>query len=192
MKYYCDGYTLDSNPSKIGGGYSIVDESGKLIDHKVINKEGFTNNEAELEGILATLELTSDSDAISTDSMCMLTWVNSGMSKARPELNPTLKRCQFLKEQKKVNLMWEARQFNLAGHFNEKHDTAMVRVIKDRARVALRTSKKKSTLREKIRVILESGSDLEDVIEEIMELTYPAFNNNLLVEKHARTRELLR
>jgi ribonuclease HI len=124
MKYYCDGYTLDWNPSKTGGGYSIVDEHGSLLEHKVINKEGFTNNEAEILGILGTLEMCEEGDQVSTDSMCSLSWINKGSAKARPDLNPLLSKCKELLGEKRINLMWERRDFNLAGHFNEEHDTA--------------------------------------------------------------------
>lgn len=144
MKYYCDGYTLLDNPSRVGGGYSIVDESGKLITHQVIKQEGFTNNDAEIQGALATLEMASEGDTISTDSFCVITWINGGKSKARPDLLETLQRCKKLREEKKINLTWEGRDFNLAGHFNEKFDSGKKMAEKHKARIARKREKIKN------------------------------------------------
>ena len=119
MKYYCDGFQIGGNPSDIGGGYSIVDENNKLVECKNIHREHFTNNEAEILGIWGALLLANTGDTISTDSMCCLSWVNKGKSKARPDLKSVLARCKELKEEKQINLMWEAREFNLAGKYNE-------------------------------------------------------------------------
>lgn len=128
MKYYTDGYTLGQNPSDEGGGYSVVDENGELIAHEVIRQSHFTNNEAEIRGIEHVLKICAAGDQISTDSMNALTWIHAGKSKARADLNEVLKFCQKELVAKKVNLMWEGRDFNLAGHFNEAFDTATLRV----------------------------------------------------------------
>lgn len=119
MKYFTDGYTLGSNPSH-GGGYTIVDETGSLIESKVINKEGFTNNEAEILGIEKALELCKAGDTISTDSMNSLSWVFGGKSKARPDLNDRLHYLMLRMIELNINLCWERRDFNLAGLYNEK------------------------------------------------------------------------
>ena len=52
--------------------------------------------------------------------MCCISWVNAGFSKVRPDLRNILGECQILKVTKKINLMWEGRDFNLAGIVNEK------------------------------------------------------------------------
>ena len=57
MKYYSDGFTNGSNPSKTGGGYSIVDENNTLLVLEKIEKKGFTNNEAELLGLFLALTI---------------------------------------------------------------------------------------------------------------------------------------
>ena len=57
MKYYTDGFQIGGNPSRIGGGYTIVDETNTLIERKVIKRFGFTNNEAEILGIAEALRL---------------------------------------------------------------------------------------------------------------------------------------
>jgi len=123
MKYYTDGFNIISNPSEYGGGYTITDENGTLISREVIRKKGFTNNEGEILGILKALDLAKEGDTVSTDSMCCLTWANKGKSKARPDLYEILQKCKTLLKGKNINLMWEGRNFNLAGLLNEKDET---------------------------------------------------------------------
>lgn len=122
MKYYTDGFVDGSNPSAKGGGYTILDENNKMIRQDYVEKVGFTNNEGEILGIYNALLSCEVGDTISTDSMCCLSWVGNGKSKARPDLNNILRECRELREEKKVNLMWEGRDFNLAGIFNEEQN----------------------------------------------------------------------
>lgn len=119
MKYYTDGWLMGSNPSH-GGGWTVIDENNKLIERGELRKMGFTNNEAEIRAIKFALEYAEEGDQISTDSMCCLSWVNKGKSKARPDLNELMTECKNIKEKKKINLMWEGRDFNLAGIYNEE------------------------------------------------------------------------
>lgn len=119
MKYYTDGYMIGGNPSSYGGGYTIVREDGQLIVRQEIQKNPFTNNEAEILGILNAIKYAKPKDQISTDSMCCLTWANQGKSKARPDLKELLQEVKRLKIEKNINLMWEGREFNLAGIHNE-------------------------------------------------------------------------
>ena len=121
MKYYSDGFMYQSNPSPIGGGFTVTDEIGNLIHREVIKKEGLTNNEAEVRGILQAMEIAEHKDSVSTDSMCCLTWARKGSAKPRPDLYEVLQRCKFLLNDKELNLMWEAREFNLAGIMNESN-----------------------------------------------------------------------
>jgi len=122
MKYYTDGWMMGSkNPSRYGGGYTITDDNGTLIKEREIKQSGFTNNEAEILGIFEVLKYAVTGDIISTDSMCSLSWVNAGKSKSRPDLNPMLFECKRLKFEKRINLLWEAREFNLAGIYNEQN-----------------------------------------------------------------------
>lgn len=121
MKYYTDGWMKGSkNPSPYGGGWTVINEEGTLIRFADIKQSNFTNNEAEVRGIIEALEKAEMFDEISTDSMCCLTWINKGMSKARPDLNELLKKGHSLMKEKNINLMWERREFNLAGLYNEE------------------------------------------------------------------------
>ena len=69
MKYYTDGYMIGGNPSYTGGGYTIMREDNTLIERKEILKSPYTNNEAEITGILNALKYAKEGDSISTDSM---------------------------------------------------------------------------------------------------------------------------
>lgn len=121
MKYYTDGYLRVSNPSPIGGGYTIIDENNVLIERTEIRKSPFTNNEAEILGLLNAMKHASIEDEISTDSMCCISWVFRGISKSRPDLHNLLQECSQLRKQKELNIIWEGRDFNLAGIYNEEH-----------------------------------------------------------------------
>lgn len=121
MKYYTDGWMKGTkNPSSYGGGWTIVNKEGTLIKFVDIEQNNFTNNEAEIRGIVESLEICEPWDEISTDSMCCLTWINKGKSKARPDLNELLKKGHDLLDEKHINVMWEAREYNLAGQYNEE------------------------------------------------------------------------
>lgn len=133
MKYYTDGFMFGSNPSSVGGGFTVTDEIGNLIHREVINKGGLTNNEAETRGIHFALKIANNGDTVSTDSMCCLTWVNKGRTKVRPDLTELLTESKMLKITKDINLMWEGRDFNLAGimnenslHFRKKYKSLMI------------------------------------------------------------------
>lgn len=123
MKYYVDGWIKGSNPSLYGGGWTIINSEGDLIRFKDIKQENFTNNEAEVRGIIDALEMCEMFDEVSTDSMCCLTWINSGKSKARKDLKEVLQKGKDLMLKKKINLMWERREHNLAGLYNEERQT---------------------------------------------------------------------
>ncbi len=43
---YTDGFLFESNPSPVGGGYTVVDRDGNLVEREQILKSDFTNNEA--------------------------------------------------------------------------------------------------------------------------------------------------
>lgn len=121
MKYYTDGWLKGSkNPSPYGGGWTVVDEDNNLIRFVNIEQENFTNNEAEIKGILEALRLCDLGDEISTDSMCCFLWVNKGKSKARPDFHNLLQEAHNLMKEKYINLMWEGRDFNKAGIYNEQ------------------------------------------------------------------------
>lgn len=120
MKFYTDGWMMGSkNPSPYGGGFTVTDEKGNVVIREEINQEGFTNNEAEIRGIKFALEYAVKGDTVSTDSMCCLTWVRKGRSKARPDLYELLQECNFILKEKNINLIWEGRDNNLAGIYNE-------------------------------------------------------------------------
>lgn len=119
MKLHSDGYTIFSNPSNIGGGYSVFSEYGELLKTKRIEKTNFTNNEAELLGLLSAVRIAKDGDEIITDSKNSIAWVNRGFAKARPDLNEKVRKIVDLVKRKNLKITWERRESNLAGNYNE-------------------------------------------------------------------------
>ena len=118
--YYSDGYTIMRNPSVYGGGYVICNEKGEVLKHEVVEKQGLTNNEAELLGVYETLKLCAPFSKIIIDSMTIFYWVRSGKPKARKDLTLICSEAKRLKEEKKIEIEWKKRDFNLAGIFIEK------------------------------------------------------------------------
>ena len=119
MKLYTDGYTLIGNPSPKGGGFTVLDENNKVLIHEKIEKEGLTNNEAELRGLLWALKESKTGDKISTDSSVIISWLRRGKTKARKDLTELIQECVKLKNEKNIELIWEGRDSNLAGIYNE-------------------------------------------------------------------------
>lgn len=122
MLYFSDGYTLYKNPSPKGGGYSIFNSKNKLIKEEQFLKENFTNNEAELLGVLNALRICKNEDSIITDSQNTLYWIWKGKCGARPDLNSLASEAYGLMLKKKVSIGWLPREFNLAGHYNEQYE----------------------------------------------------------------------
>jgi hypothetical protein len=118
MKYYVDGFTLGGNPG-YGGGYTIVNEFGDLIEEKTHYKDNYTNNEGEVLGLKRALELAKSGDIISTDSQNNLYWLCSGSSKVRKDLDIILSESKSLLYDSGVEIVWERREYNLAGIYNE-------------------------------------------------------------------------
>lgn len=117
--YHCDGFVNGINGTATTGGYTVFKNGNFLFYSNEENKKGFTNNEAELLGVLACLQNCEEGDQIITDSMNTLAWVRSGKPKARPDLQSIALQCKELLLKKKVNLYWEKREKNLAGNYNE-------------------------------------------------------------------------
>ena len=123
MVYHTDGYTIKSNPSKIGGGFTICNGiDGELIKTKEIRKKNFTNNEAELLGVLESARLLPQNSEIITDSMNTIYWVRRGKSKARPDLDKLCDEAKELIKQKNLKITWKPREENWAGVYNEERN----------------------------------------------------------------------
>lgn len=117
-KYYVDGFTYYGNPSDTGGGYTIFKEDQLLVTTEIL-EAGFTNNAAELFGVLACAKVCSVGDEIITDSRNTMAWVRSGRPKARPDLAYAAKEARDLINLKKIRVSWCPREQNLAGIYNE-------------------------------------------------------------------------
>lgn len=165
MKYYIDGFTKLKNPSPIGGGYSIFDENNTLIKVENIDKVGMTNNEAELLGLLNCLKEVKMNDTISTDSMNTIAWIRSKKDKkiARQDLLSLILQCRQIINSCNINLMWEGRDHNLAGIYNEKTgiDTGMFKDIVKEIKIEV----EKSLLKEMQDYILKNEEFLNELYE---------------------------
>jgi len=117
---YADGFNIGGNPSRVGGGYTITDEHGTVICQETIIKSGLTNNEGELLGVLAALEMADYGAEVYTDSMNTIRWVKSANPKARPDLREECEQAHWLVEEKQIKLLFVPRDENLAGIENEK------------------------------------------------------------------------
>jgi ribonuclease HI len=124
MKYYSDGFILEHNPSKRGGGYTIFDEDDNKIETRCFLRP-MTNNEAELLGVVRALEIAKKGDMIVTDSQNTIRWILSMRHKklkkkrARKDLDDIKKKAYLLSTEKNISVVWEQRDTNLAGQFNE-------------------------------------------------------------------------
>ena len=118
-RIYSDGYTIGSNPSRVGGGFAIIKEGGEFVCEKEILKVGMTNNEAELLGVLEATEVAEQFDTIVTDSMNTYWWVMKRKCKARPDLKFIAEKAYSNILQKNLELIQEGRETNLAGNYIE-------------------------------------------------------------------------
>lgn len=118
--YYTDCFVIGSrNPSDIGGGYTITNEHGTVIEQSTIYKKGFTNNEGEILGVIRCIDIADSNSEIYTDSKVACAWIRDGKTKARKDLTEILGNAKRKLEEKKLKLIWIGRDENLAGIYNE-------------------------------------------------------------------------
>ena len=126
-KYYCDGFN-NANPGNKGGWTiaSFYNEDETLFTFFTIEKEQFTNNEAELFGVLYCCRFANNNSIIYTDSQNTIAWIiRAGrllQLKSRPELTKFAKMCSDIINEKHLILKWVSRERNIAGIFNDKFD----------------------------------------------------------------------
>jgi len=77
MIYYSDGYCIRSNPSPFGGGFTVTNSHGDVVEEGEVQKKGFTNNEAELLGAAKAIEIALEGDTVIIDSQCILYWITT-------------------------------------------------------------------------------------------------------------------
>lgn len=122
---YSDGYTIGKNPSSQGGGYLLADENGNLIKTEEFNisnyypERKYTNNEAELMGVLEATRLIENGGEIYTDSMNTIRWIKNCKFKARPDLKQFGMEAKINILEKNLELIFISREENLAGQILE-------------------------------------------------------------------------
>ncbi len=119
MTYYVDGFVLKKNPSPIGGGFTVVNEHNQHIITHHVTRPGFTNNDGELLAIAYAAHIAQPDDTIITDAQVMTYWCKSGVCGARPDLTPIARKIKQWMRDKRLTLVWQRRNVNLAGHYNE-------------------------------------------------------------------------
>ena len=117
-EFHVDGYTVGSNPSEFGGGFTVF-KNGVLLNTNPVHKYAFTNNEAELLAMHSACLQADKGDRIVTDSQNTMSWIANGKSKARPDLNLMCLECKNLIHRKFLKVVWKPRDYNLAGKYNE-------------------------------------------------------------------------
>lgn len=133
---HADGFVIGPNPSKIGGGYTLVDGKGNLIHRREIKYlEVFTNNDGELRGLVHAIIIAKHYDVVVTDSRTVYWWVMKGRAKARPDLNEICKIGNQAMHLKKVEVRWVPREQNLAGIYNDEYAKRKKRERREKTRV---------------------------------------------------------
>lgn len=119
--FHTDGFLDGKNGNSSTGGFTIFKNGTLLVvDHSSsMGYSTLTSNEAELAGVCYAISTAEEGDEIITDSMNSLSWIRSGFSKARPDLNEKILKSQQIMYEKSLNLYWEPRDKNLAGNYNE-------------------------------------------------------------------------
>lgn len=117
-RLYCDGWCYTSNPSPKGGGFTICNQRGWVLQFGFVKKAKFTNNEAELLALKHALLLSDKDTAVSTDSMNTLNWIKAGFSNARPDLNSLISEVKALAKGR--DIIFQKREKNKAGWYNER------------------------------------------------------------------------
>jgi ribonuclease HI len=116
---YSDGFTIGKNPSSIGGGYLLADENGNVIKKQQFNKPKYSNNEAELMGVVEATKIIENGGEIYTDSMNTIRWIKSCKFKARPDLKQFGMEAKINILEKNLQLIFIPREENLAGQIIE-------------------------------------------------------------------------
>ena len=120
---YTDGFLFNTNPSPIGGGYSLVNGDGYVVERTEVLKYGMTCNEAELLGVLRATETSKLNGFILTDSQVVKSWIKRGESKNRADLNDVIIKCKNMVCQNNIMILFVPRNKNLAGLHNARFGT---------------------------------------------------------------------
>lgn len=117
--FHTDGFVNGKNGETRSGGFTVYRNGKLLVTTSRENRNGLTNNEAELLGVHYALMCAEPGDEIVTDSMNTLSWIRSGNPKARPDLKEQASEAKTLLHSKQINLYWRPREENEAGNYNE-------------------------------------------------------------------------
>lgn len=122
MKYYSDGFLTSQYPNNKGGGFTVMNLKNELIIRENIIKLGITNNEVELLGCIYALTIAENGDTVSVDSKNTIAWITNPFKKkrARKDLDEFKNLGYKIINSKDIKLIWEPREVNMAGWYNEE------------------------------------------------------------------------
>jgi ribonuclease HI len=120
--WHVDGFTLGPNPSPHGGGFTVIGPAGQLVVSHTLYRP-MTCNEAELLAVAFAVWRASSQDVIYTDSQTAFYWIRSGVCKSRPDLTTVARKTKHWIQTKSLTVTLVPRERNLAGHYNEQHQS---------------------------------------------------------------------
>lgn len=115
-KTYVDGYLIDTNPSDKGGFTIAIEDKIKTYE---IKQKNLTNNQVEIMAcIVGMLEKPK---IIISDSQIAVKCINGEWKGKNEKLLPLINLGRVMLKIKKKTLIWEKRDNNLAGIYNDQH-----------------------------------------------------------------------
>lgn len=115
-KTYVDGYLVYSNPSN-KGGITIANENE--IKTYSINQDGLTNNQVEIMACI--VGMFEKGKVIVSDSQLAVNCLNGIWEVKQEFLKPLVSLGKIILKIRKKRLIWERRDTNLAGIYNDEH-----------------------------------------------------------------------
>ena len=115
-KTFVDGYLKGQNPSNEGGATICLYDDCKSYN---IKQEGLTNNQVEI--IACILGMLEKRKIIISDSQIAVNCLNGTWKSHEEYLQPLVNLGRIILQLKKKKLVWERRDTNLAGIYNETH-----------------------------------------------------------------------
>ena len=82
-------------------------------------RPNFTNNEADMLGLVAALEPAQEGDTIITDSNVCVWWMTNGKTNARRDLDNLCRKARELSLSKGIKVLWRPCNQSFAGQYNE-------------------------------------------------------------------------
>lgn len=120
---YFDGWVAPKNPG-VRGGAVVADRNGNEIDSVTREYEGITNNQTEAMGLWLACKHALEGSTVVGDSQLVIRRANdiaqNVKRKRKGKWDEIVGKAVPYILQKRLNVTWVPREYNLAGHINEK------------------------------------------------------------------------